>query len=56
MTSIVAHGGTAGLAAEILLLSLPVAGFGLLWWWNRRLGRREAAERGEPPGEGPAPT
>ncbi|HEV3402617.1 MAG TPA: hypothetical protein VG078_12410, partial [Acidimicrobiales bacterium] len=27
MTSIVAHGGTAGLAAEIFLLSLPVLGF-----------------------------
>ena len=42
MTSILAHGGSAGLAAEIVLLSLPVLGFGLLWWWNRRLGRREA--------------
>ena len=42
MTSMLAHGGTAGLAAEILLLSLPVLALVMLWWWNRRLGRREA--------------
>jgi hypothetical protein len=57
MSSILAHGGTAGLAAEIFLLSLPVLGFGLLWWWNRRLGRREAAaevaERAAPSAERP---
>jgi hypothetical protein len=53
MSSILAHGGTAGLAAEIFLLSLPVLGFGLLWWWNRRLGRREAGERAAPSGERP---
>ncbi|HEX2023604.1 MAG TPA: hypothetical protein VHF00_02800 [Acidimicrobiales bacterium] len=56
MTWIVAHGGTAGLAAEIFLLSLPVLGFGALWWWNRRLGRREAAQGDQPPREGQAPT
>jgi hypothetical protein len=57
MTSILAHGGTAGLAAEIFLLSLPVLGFGLLWWWNRRLGRRQAAaEADQPPSDGQVPT
>lgn len=52
MTSILAHGGSAGLAAELLLLSLPVVGFGLLWWWNRRLGR-SAEGRPEPAGAEP---
>lgn len=56
MTSILAHGGTAGLAAEIFLLSLPVLGFGALWWWNRRLGRRQAAEGDRPPRENQAPS
>lgn len=56
MSSILAHGGTAGLAAEIFLLSLPVLGFGALWWWNRRLGRRQAAEADRPPRENQAPS
>ncbi len=56
MGSILAHGGSAGLAAEIFLLSLPVVGFGVLWWWNRRLGRREADDRPPPPGDMPPPT
>ena len=56
MTSILAHGGTAGLAAEIFLLSLPVVGFGALWWWNRRLGRRHAAQGDQPPPGDSTPT
>lgn len=39
MIPLLAHGGTGGLAVELSLLSLPLIGFGLLWWWNRRLSR-----------------
>ena len=53
ITSILAHGGTAGLAAELFLLSLPLVGFGVLWWWNRRLGRAELEKPDEPPSGGP---
>ena len=47
MTPTLAHGGSAGLAAELFLLSLPVLGFGALWWWNCRIGR---SQPGEPEG------
>jgi uncharacterized iron-regulated membrane protein len=56
VASLLAHGGAAGLTAELaLLLGLPVLGLGFLWWWNRRLGRRQARDlrRAEPPAEGP---
>ena len=60
MTSILAHGGTAGLAAELGLLSLPLIGFGVLWWWNRRLSRDQAEGAGSdeerPASGGPAPS
>lgn len=52
MTSILAHGGTAGLAAELFLLSLPLVGFGVLWWWNRRLGRAQPEKPEGPPSNG----
>ena len=52
MTSILAHGGTAGLAAELFLLCLPLVGFGVLWWWNRRLGRAQPEKANEPPSNG----
>jgi len=45
MIPVLAHGGTGGLVVELSLLSLPLIGFALLWWWNRRLTREQAAER-----------
>ena len=44
MIPVLAHGGTGGLVVELSLLSLPLIGFALLWWWNRRLTREQAAE------------
>lgn len=48
LVALLAHGGTGGLVVELSLLSLPLLGVALLWWWGRRNPEPPADEPSAP--------
>ncbi|CAA9217632.1 MAG: hypothetical protein AVDCRST_MAG76-599 [uncultured Acidimicrobiales bacterium] len=45
MTTVLAHGGSAGLLIEVLILGLPAALFGLFALVSRKRSKRSDAEQ-----------